>query len=237
MLAREAGGDEAWEAKARSPSASQADRLLLEFLTYLELEGDTVGALANDDLFVLARYAQAQDRVDRLLDRATRQLAASMAPIDGSGGSEFEPDGDVDEITGAQRMWYVADAPEGTWLADLREGAIYVMVTGAKYDEEEEVGTPSMYAGVGWNPGRAGKKRLAGSKWEAAANDASVGLYWDGNSCNVLAHKPLQEIIESGNTIVAQADVLAKWARQSVVTVLGLAPPPDVDRETRDADG
>jgi hypothetical protein len=236
MLAREAGGDEAWEAQARSASASLADRLLLEFLTYLELEGDTMGALANDDLFVLARYAQAQDRVDRLLDRATQDLAAAMAPLDGSGGPEFEPEEDVDETTGAPRMWYAADAPEETWLADLREGAIYVTVTGAKYDEEEEVGTPSVYAGVGWSPGRAGKKRLVGSKWEAAANDASVGLYWDGNDCNVLAHKPLQEITESGNTIVAQADVLAKWAHRSIVTVLGLAPPPDVDRETPDGE-
>jgi hypothetical protein len=231
MLARQAAGDEGWEAQARLPSASLADRLLLEFLTYLELEGDTVGALANDDLFVLARYAQAQDRVDRLLDHATQQLAAAMAPVDGSGGAEFEPDEDVDEDTGAPRMWYAADAPEGTWLADLREGAIYLMVTGAKYDEEEEVGTPSVYAGVGWNPGRAGKKRLAGSKWEAAANEATVGLYWDGNNCNVLAHKPLQEITESGNTIVAQADVLAKWAHQGIVAVPGLASPPDVDRE------
>jgi hypothetical protein len=111
------------------------------------------------------------------------------------------------------------------------------MVAGAKYDEDEEVGSPSVYAGVGWNPGRAGKKRLAGSKWEAAANDASVGVYWDGNNCNVLAHRPLQEITESGNTIVAQADILAKWAHRSIVTVLGLAPPPDVDREAPDGEG
>jgi hypothetical protein len=226
-----AGGDPDQKATAGSAAASLPDRLLLEFLTYLDLQGDAVGALTDDDLFVLARVAQTVDRVDRLLWRAAETLADRMRAVDGSPQMEFEDDEDSDETTGAPRMWIGSDPPEGTWISELREGNLYIMVTGAEYDDEEEVGTATVYAGLGWNAGRAGRKLTAGSKWEKAANDAGLGLYWEGNVCNLLAARPLQEIVSAGNTITRQGDVLAAWAHQSIAAAMGLPAPPDANQD------
>jgi hypothetical protein len=66
--------------QARSPAVPSSDRMLLEFIAYFELEGDAMGALGNDDLFALERISLTQDRIDRLLHRATRQLAKVISP-------------------------------------------------------------------------------------------------------------------------------------------------------------
>ena len=50
-LADRAGGTVGWQSQARRSSESVPQRVLLEFWTYLK--GDTVGALNEDDLFVL----------------------------------------------------------------------------------------------------------------------------------------------------------------------------------------
>jgi hypothetical protein len=203
----------------------------VEFLTYLELEGDAMGALADDDLFVLARHAQTMDRVDRLLWRAAETLADRMGAVGGSDGMTFEEEDDIDETTGAPRIWIGSDPPKDTWINELREGSLYIMISGAEYADREEVGTATVYAGLGWNAGRAGKKRTAGSKWEEAANDAGLGLYWEGTVCNLLAARPLQEIVTAANSIARQADALARWAHQSIVAAVRLPAPPDADQD------
>lgn len=230
-IAVAAGGGADWERRAGSAAASLPDRLLLEFLTYLELEGDAVGPLTDDDVFMLARYAQTMDRIDRLLWRSAETLADRLASLDESDRLEFETDEDVDETTGAPRVWTTAYAPEGTWISELRDGALYIMITGAEYDDPEEVGTPMAYAGLGWTAGRAGKKRTVGSKWEQAVNSAGLGLYWDGTACNLLAARPLHDVADAGNTIARQAEVLAAWAHQSILDALRLPAPPDADQD------
>jgi hypothetical protein len=105
------------------------------------------------------------------------------------------------------------------------------MITGAEYDDAEEIGTPTVYAGLGWTAGRAGKKLTAGSKWEREANDAGLRLYWERTACELLAARPLQEVVDAGTTIARQADVLAEWAHQSILAALRLPRPPDADQD------
>ena len=53
-----------------------------------------MGALGDDDLFVLGRVALSADRVDRLLFRASEKLADLLAPGSESDEMTFEPDED-----------------------------------------------------------------------------------------------------------------------------------------------
>jgi hypothetical protein len=48
-----------------------------------------MGALGNDDLFALSRIVLALDRVDRLLNRATKQVAQALSAVDKSDPVEF----------------------------------------------------------------------------------------------------------------------------------------------------
>lgn len=228
-LGRAAAGGGDWERRARSASAPASERMLLEFLTYLDLEGEAMGALADDDVFVLARHAQTMDRLDRLLWRSAEKLAERM---DAEDELEFEmTTDDEDELAIVPRVWIASEAPGDTWVSDLRDGGLFIMIAGAEYDDEEEVGTPTLYAGVGWDAGRAGKKRTSGSNWEKGANEAGLAVHWEGNDCSLVAARPLQEIADAGNTIARQADILATWAHQSITIALGLPAPPDATQD------
>lgn len=220
---------------AKSGEIPTSDRLPLEFLAYFELEGDTVGALGSDDLFALSRIALAQDRVDRLLYRATEKLAAEFSPLNDSEEFAFEP---AEEGAADEGVYYSAPAPEGSWLRDLREAELFVMVA-TDADDDDATAEPLVYVGAWWNAGREGKQRIAKSNWEdrvrdSLTRDASADIEWDKNTISVALTRPLREIADAGNTIAQQAKVLAEWAQRSLLAVLKLPAPPNADEETTD---
>ena len=139
-LGRSPAGDEA----GPHGDISVADRLPLEFLAYLELEGDVMGALGNDDVFALGRVGLAQDRVDRLIYRATEKLAAEFSPLNDSEEFAFEP---AEEGAADEGVYYSAPAPEGSWLRDLREAELFVMVA-TDADDDDATAEPLVYVGA-----------------------------------------------------------------------------------------
>ena len=221
-LGRSPAGDEA----APHGDTSVADRLVLEFLAYLELEGDAMGALGNDDVFALGRVGLAQDRVDRLIYRATEMLAGAIGPTEGDQEFAFEP---AEENGVDEGCYYSAPAREGTWLYGLREAEIYVMEASDESDEDDATTTPTVWAGVTWYTGLEGKSRIAGSKWEARVHEASFEVDWDKYTVSVSALRPLSEIADAGGTIAQQAKTLADWANSTVRAILNLPPPPHAD--------
>jgi hypothetical protein len=228
-LAQRLAREEACDHTARSGVAPSSARMLAEFLAYLELEGDSMGALGNDDLFVLGRIGLAEDRVDRLLKRATDLLPELLGPISQSDELTFESDEDNSTVNG---YYYFAEPAEGNWLDGLRDAALFV---GVDFEEEaEEVNTPFVYAGIGWTAGREAKKRISGSKWETAIRQAGFDPYWDKYALSVSARRPLLDISEAGKTIAQQATHLAEWAHQSIHNALKLPAAPNVDEEDAD---
>ena len=218
----------------RSGATPASDRLPLELLAYLELEGDALGALGSDDLFALSRILLAQDRVDRLLYRATKKLAEELSALDESDVLEFEA---AEENEVENGVYYSAPAPKGTWPENLREAELYVMVFNDDPEEREAVVEPLVYVGVTWNAGREGKQRISGSKWESRARDASMDIDWEKNFISVAMSRPLREIADGGSTIAQQANVLIEWAHRSLLTVLKLPPPPNADEEEAGEEG
>ena len=154
-VANQAGGDLDWRTDARLPSARACDRLLLEFVTYLK--GDSVGALEDSDIEVLARTVLAEERIERLLERAAEQL-------DDNWDDEVGTD---DWVTpSGMAIFYVAlDPPENSWPHARREGAFYVFVSEAEWSDERSIGEPTLYAGAGWAANREERAALAGSGW------------------------------------------------------------------------
>jgi len=222
------------EAEAPAPGRSGAtptsDRMLLEFLAYLELEGDAMGALGNDDLFALARILLTQDRVDRLLSLATKKFAGAVDLTVDSEEMLFEPDEDNSAENG---FYYTSEAPDGGWLRDLK-GAVLVSVDLLDADDTANA-SPSVFAGIAWNAGREGKKRLSGSGWERRARErSSLEIDWDKNAVSVGATRLLREIVGSGTTIAQQAAVLTGWAQTTIEKALTLPAPPNVDEEEDD---
>jgi hypothetical protein len=133
-LANRSGGSQGWQTNARQSSTCVPQRVLLEFWTYLK--GDTVGALTDDDLEALGQIVRAEDRVTSLLEQVADLL-------------KWDDDVSDDWITsGKSPASYVAqEAPEGNWLADRRDGAFYVAIANAEWNDTSQYGQPHVYAG------------------------------------------------------------------------------------------
>jgi hypothetical protein len=230
-IARRAGGEPGWEQAARKPDALAAQRVLLEFVTYLNQEGAPMGAVDDDDIFVLRRSAVAEERVERLLEIAGEAVAGQVS----TGADVYEVEADNESPNGSARMWVTVEPPESTWMSELRDAQLIVMITGAEYGEERSVGVPFAYAGLAWNAGKEGRDAISASAWAAKAKSAALDLYWDGNMCSVLAGKPLEQALEGGDTLHDQATRLAEWASPAIRAAMKLPNPPDADRELKKA--
>lgn len=225
------GKGSGWLEAARRPGASVPQRFLLEFIRYLEMEGDHLGALDDEDVFVLAREARSRERIERVLDHAAEALSAQFDVE----VAEEDFDSDRDAPNGGRRDWVSLPAPDGTWLADLLDGGISLMIADASYVDDRVVGVPTAYAGIAWNAGREASDVIKGSEWESQAAKVGLTLYWESTYCNVYAAKPLLEAVGKADTLADQAQTLAEWARQSVQLGLQLSKPPDTDRAGRKA--
>ena len=221
-IAHQAGGGPNWRIDARSPAAPAADRILLEFLTYLK--GDFVGALEEDDLDVLARTVVVHERLVGLVERAAGMLDDSWT-------------GDVAEDEWAtpsdMPIFYATlEAPTGAWLHARRKGLFYLFASEAEWSDERSVGEPTLYAGAGWDARREERAVLAQSDWPKSAEAAGFQVLADGDGSYVVKSQPLREIVTTGGTRSEQAEHLALWARTAFDAVLKLSAPPDVGEAT-----
>lgn len=228
-IARRAGGPEGWETDALRPDAPAAQRLLLECLTYLEMEGMPMGALEDDDVFVLARVATAKDRINRILSRAADELAVKYE----SALEDEDFSSDESSRNGAWRTWVAVDPPANTWLVDRTGANLSLMMTTARYEEEDpSVGTPHVYAGICWSAGRDGRQAIVASTWENTITRNEFKVRWEGTDCCVYGERPLTEFL-AGDTLVEQAKSLADWAQSQIAAALQLPAPPDPDLAPR----
>jgi hypothetical protein len=219
-LANRAGGPDGWQADARRPTASVAQRVLLEFWTYLK--GDTVGALEESDLDVLGQIVRAEDRVTALLERAAEEL-------------EWDEEVADDWITpGEAPIHYIGgEVPTHSWVAKRRDGSLYALVTGAEWNDESPAGEPQLYAGWGFSAKREERDAIATSPWPTTVTEAGLIALFEPDGIYVFSQRALSEIVERAGTLSAQASLLVSWAQEVVATALALPEPPDLANEPK----
>lgn len=219
-LANLAGGGDGWQADARRATASVPQRVLLEFWTYLK--GDTVGALNEDDLFVLGQTVRAEQRVEALLERVAEEL-------------EWDETVENDWITaGEAPIQYVgADPPPDSWLATRRDGSMYALVAGAEWNDQSPAGEPQLYAGCGFSAKREERDAIARSDWPATVEKAQLIALLEPDGIYLLARRPLGDIVAGASSLSAQSSLVATWVREMTAIALGVPAPPDLATEPK----
>lgn len=213
-LAGRAGGPSGWQELARDPSATAAQRILLEIWAYLK--GDVVGALEDDDLVAIGRTDQAWNRVWAVLERVSEILGWDAVYSDWT------------TLEGTTTVNYISAAPpDDSWLARADDGWLYVAITNNEWDSVAAVGEPQIYAGWGVAPDREQLESLAQSPWPDMLRRAGLVPIFDRDGAYAFVRRDLRDFVTPASTISAQAQSIVEWARTAVDTALR-APQPEV---------
>ena len=231
VLAWQAGrasGGPRWREAALGPNAPAQQRLLLELLSYMEEEHDTVlDPVTHMHVATFARTSETHDILFTLLERA-----ADLSAHDADDGVGYPRD--------YFNQYWQAFKSESTWAIPL-EG--YLELTVAEGDEwtYSRAGEPAFGAGYSL-PGdlRDELRAAARQPWRELLEAKGVTIAeWDG-WVRVYRTLYLAELIPKGSTIDAQAQALAKWADDSFAIVAAHDPKvtrtrPDTKRRSRSA--
>jgi hypothetical protein len=206
MAGREAGGPD-WRRAATLPDSHAQQRLLLELLSYLEEEHDTVlNPVTYAHVAAFAKTTETSDILYTLLERA-----ADLSRHDADGGVGYEKDYH-------SQYWQTFKA-EGTWAAPL-EG--YPEFTVAESDEwtYDRAGEPAFGAGLTLPGDLADELRSAAQRpWRETLEGQGVTIQAWGDMVRVYRTMYLAELIAKGPTIDTQAQALAQWADESFALV------------------
>jgi hypothetical protein len=211
--------------------ACVGERLLLEFITYLRMEGRAVGALQEDDMAVISGFALADERVYEVLRRAGEIIDLEGSVVEVPEPEEPDVEGDFTEE--GDPMWTLRlTPPEGTWPFNVTRASLHVRVV-PDLDSDEARRASFVYAGVSWNAGREGKETIKRSDWISQARTNGYEVYWEGPLCRVYQRVRLAELAEGGGTADAQARAFADWATPVLRRALALKAPPSRTRGKR----
>jgi len=94
-------------------------------------------------------------------------------------------------------------------------------------------GQPHVYAGGGFSAKREERAALAESTWPRQTEQAGLHVFSDSDGIYALAGKPLAEIIAEGDTLSAQARLIADWAHTTMASLATLPEPPDLSTQTK----
>lgn len=211
LVGREAQTDD-WRAAALRPESPARDRLLHEFLWYLEQEGfAVVRPLTLEDMDVFRRFEDTYNAVEALM----------MRTLDHLGPLADEGVGRDDWGT----FWAHLELPEGGWVTRLAAFEHYVEVLLAPHDEwwPQGSGAPALAAGYTLDEQLHGVLSQ-NTDWVDRLNQAGFTFtVWDGFvRCWRTRH--LADLLPGGNTLDAQAREAAQWAREAIADLAKLAP-------------
>lgn len=210
VLAWEAGRDAAgtgWREAALSPDGPARQRLLLELLSYLEEEHDTVlDPVTHVHVAAFAKASETHDILYTLLERAA-DLSA------------HDPDDGVGYPKDYFNQYWQAFKSDGTW-ALLLEGYLELMVAESDEWTYDRAGEPAFGAGIVLPGDLHDHLRSAACQpWRTALEFQGVTIAkWD-DFVRVYRTFYLAELIAMGPTIDAQALALKKWADESFAIV------------------
>jgi len=207
-----------WRASALEPTAPARERLLHEFIWYVEEENDAVvNPLGSENLQAFEKAAETTVGLLALLDRAGQH----MLP-------EFEPEeDDLDGAGDGSYYWQLFATPDGSWLNRIEAGGFeaYPELMAAADDLwwADSRGEPAF--GVGYTlDARLYESLAADADWLARLAHAGVDLDIYNDCVRVFCTKPIVDVLGEGATLDEQARALARWAKPGLTTVGELDP-------------
>ncbi len=224
-LARQAGrawpapwGGSGWADRALEASAPAAQRVLVEFLAYLE-EDEVPEAISADDLLAFRIADQAQTKVESMLTLAARHVAAF--PLSAEDEDTVYDD---ESSTGVPLTCINFDLPEEHWLAtdenSVLSAAIATTNAGAPWADEE----PHVYAGL-YIADEYATAAQADREWIAAAATHNLGALAYEPGLWIVGTRLLSDFTATGVTLETQAAALGRWLAETLATSAELGPP------------
>jgi hypothetical protein len=207
-----------WRISALEPTAPARERVLHEFIWYIEEENEAVvNPLDSENLQAFQKAAETTLGLVALLDRAGQHMRPEFEP------EEAGPDGADD----GSYYWQLFTTPEGSWLSRIEAGGFeaYPELMAASDDpwSSDSRGEPAF--GVGYTLDEQLYELLAAdAEWLARLAHAGVDLDIYDGWVRIFCTKPMADVLGEGATLDEQARALARWAKQGLTTVGDLRP-------------
>lgn len=197
-----------WRVEAMRADAPACQRLLHEFITYLEQQMEVVVEPLNSDNIVAFKLReQTLDRLDEIIERAFGRLRQA----------DFSANWDAEELTAS------FGSPASHWLR-RRGGELEFIVDERDSFSPDETGEPAFGAGFSL-PARLYEAVSADRQWVEEATAADFGLKPDGKRLCCYRKLSLATLVKGGGTLDEQADFLARWALDALATARDLKQP------------
>ena len=212
------GAGRDWRTSALGPTAPARERVLHEFVRYIEEENEAVvNPLDSENLQAFKKAAETTLGLVALLDRAGQHMHPEFEP------DEAGPDGAED----GSYYWQLFTTPEESWLSRIEAGGFqaYPELMAASDDSwwSDSRGEPAF--GVGYTlDARLYESLAADADWLARLAHASVDLDIYDDYVRVFCTKPIADVLGEGSTLDEQARALARWAKPGLTTVGELDP-------------
>lgn len=213
-----ANGGRDWRSAALDSAAPARERLLHEFLWYVEQEnGAVVNPLGIDNLHAFVHAEETTQGFLRLLERA-----GELMPPD------FTPDEDgLDGDPGGGRYWQLFEVGRDSWLQRIAEAGFeaYPELMASADDRwwAESRGEPAFGAGYTLDV-RLHERLAADGDWVQRVQEAGVDLAVYDDYARLFCTKAATELLAEGQTLDEQARALARFARSSLARVAELDP-------------
>ena len=232
VVGRRRGHGPGWRRGAVATDATADQRLLLEFLTYLERRG----LMMNDDPLSLTDglvASRGRELFDRNTGAITRLLTSAASGMRGFAGIEPEAwhwpsQGD---FCSSQGRWW--SLPEGSWPTLMSsESAPYADLWFTTSDTEDRplesrdqaVFVASLTFG---SPAPRVVDAFSDSAWRESVSP-EIAVVATKSAVRVSKLRYFGELVSAGITLTQQADALADWAERSFDELLTRLPPPSL---------
>lgn len=204
-------GDRAWRRRALDPEAPARERLLHEFLWYLEKERHAViSPLDRDDVRTFGRFAETFAGLTALFGRAIDHLSPLPA---------------IEQAADSDGMWVVFAPPTGTWLERLAAVECTPELTLSADDSwlPQSTGEPAFGVGCSFPEAMHGVLSVK-AEWVSALEAEGFTLAADHDYVYCYRTTALATLVDAADTLDGQARELATWARDGIGTLARLDP-------------
>lgn len=213
-LAGRSVGGARWHTNAVKPTASARDRLLAEFVYYLEVNGYAMTEpITRDSLNALGMYPRASRSSEALV-----QAAADLVDLAWKRGSEGR------STEREYVIWEQFEGPRDAWYVELGGFPEIVLSSDDRWSVSPE-DEPAFGAGITFEQVDAYQPLFADENWNQAIEGNGFRLFEWSENVNATCYRKLpQTDLLKEATLAGQARLAASWANRAFDDLLKLAP-------------